>query len=128
MKFLLLASLGGALGAGARHLVNEGFAARGLAGYPWATLAVNVAGSLAMGLVMALVLSRQGLSPELRVFVATGILGGFTTFSSFSLDVWRLVTEPGGGGALALGYIAASVLLSIGALFLGLALGRGSLA
>lgn len=127
MKFLMLASLGGALGAGARHLVNEAFAARGLTSFPWATLLVNIVGSLAMGVAMALVLSKEGLSPELRVFVATGILGGFTTFSSFSLDVWRLVTEPGGGGVLAFGYIAASVLLSVAALFLGLLLVRGSI-
>ena len=66
-----------------------------------------------------LLLAEMAMRTE-RLRIATGILGGFTTFSSFSLDVWRLVTEPGGGGALALGYIAASVLLSIGALFLGL--------
>lgn len=128
MKFLLLASAGGAIGAGARHLVNEAFTARGLAAFPWSTLLVNVVGSLAMGVVMALVLSKPGLSPETRVFVATGILGGFTTFSSFSLDVWRLVTMPEHTGLHVFGYILASVLLSVAALFLGLALARGALA
>lgn len=128
MKLLLLAAAGGALGAGARHLVNEAFAVRGLAAFPWSTLVVNVVGSLAMGIVMALVLSREGLSNEARVFVATGILGGFTTFSAFSLDVWRLATGPDAGGLAALGYILASVILSVAALFAGLALGRGALA
>lgn len=128
MKLLLLATAGGALGAGARHLVNEAFAARGLIAFPWATLTVNVLGSFLMGIVMALVLSRAGLSPEARVFIATGILGGFTTFSSFSLDVWRLVTNPDTAGLQVFAYVFASVLLSVAALFAGLALTRGALA
>ncbi len=127
MKLLLLASAGGAIGAGARHLVNEAFAARGMISFPWATLVVNVVGSLLMGIVMALVLSKPGLSPEMRVFAATGILGGFTTFSSFSLDVWRLVTGPDGGSVAVFSYVLASVLVSVAALFLGMALARGVL-
>lgn len=126
MKLFLLATAGGALGAGARHLVNEAFATRGMVAFPWATLTVNIAGSFLMGVVMALVLSRAGLSPETRVFVATGILGGFTTFSSFSLDVWRLVTAPETAGLPVFAYVLASVLLSVAALFAGLALARGA--
>lgn len=126
MRFLLLASFGGALGAGARHLVNEVFVARGLTAFPWATLSINIVGSLLMGIVTAAVLSKSGLSPEMRIFIATGILGGFTTFSAFSLDVWRLATEgSSAGGLAALAYVLASVLISIIALFVGVALGRG---
>lgn len=128
MKLLLLATAGGALGAGARHLVNEAFVARGLVAFPWATLTVNVVGSFLMGVVMAVVLSRAGLSEEARIFVATGILGGFTTFSSFSLDVWRLFTTPDAGGMPVFAYVLASVLLSVLALFAGMALARGALA
>jgi CrcB protein len=122
MRLLLLASLGGALGAGARYLVNLGFARQGWLGFPWATLTVNVVGGLLMGLVVELVVRRFGGSPELRIFLATGILGGFTTFSAFALDVEVLMTR--GETAAAALYIAASVLLSIAALYAGLALGR----
>jgi fluoride exporter len=126
MRLLILATLGGALGAGARHLVNVSFARALGPGFPWPTLTVNVAGGLLMGLVVEVVLKRYGGSPELRTFLATGILGGFTTFSAFALDVHMLMSrgEPG----LALLYVAASVLLSIGALYAGLALGRSLLA
>ncbi len=122
MRLLMLATLGGALGAGARHLVNVGFARAGWLGFPWPTLTVNVAGGLLMGLVVEYVLRRAGGSPELRTFLATGILGGFTTFSAFALDVEVLMSrgEPG----MALGYVAASVVMSIGALYAGLAIGR----
>jgi fluoride exporter len=113
---------GGALGAGARHLVNVGFARAGWLGFPWATLAVNVVGGLLMGLAVELVTRRFGGSPELRTFLATGILGGFTTFSAFAFDVEVLMTR--GETAAAMLYIAASVVLSIAALYAGLALGR----
>jgi len=129
MKLFLLAALGGAFGAGARHLVNEAFAARGLTAFPWSTLTVNVVGSLLMGCVMAVVLSRDGLAPEVRTFLATGILGGFTTFSAFSLDVWKLATDgPDTAGLAAVAYVLASVVLSVGALVLGLWMTREVLA
>ncbi len=122
MKLLLLTSLGGALGAGARHLVNVGFGRWLGMGFPWHTLFVNVAGCFLMGLLIeALALRFQG-SLETRAFLATGVLGGFTTFSAFSLDFAVILGR--NQGALAMAYLTASVTLSIAALFAGRAAGR----
>ena len=119
----MLAVVGGALGSGARYLVNAG-AARWLGvAFPWATLIVNIAGSFAMGLLVEYVILRHNGSPELRTFLATGILGGFTTFSAFSLDVATLADR--GDLALAALYVFASVAVSIAALYAGIAIARG---
>ncbi len=119
---LVLVAVGGAIGASLRHLVN--FAALRLIGpgFPWGTMAINVAGSLAMGVFIELLARRSNASNELRLFVATGILGGFTTFSAFSLDFAVLWER----GAIlpAFGYALGSVIVSIVALFLGLWLAR----
>lgn len=122
MRMLLLASAGGAIGAGARYAVTQWFVAKGWAAYPWATLAINVSGSALMGLTVGMLMSRAALGPELRIFLATGILGGYTTFSAFSLEVWMLAERGEAGAAAA--YIAASVALSIAGLGAGLALAR----
>lgn len=122
MKLLLLASTGGALGAGLRHLVNAGFGRWLGVNFPCATLTVNVAGCLAMGLLAAVLAARAGQSPEVRVFLATGVLGGFTTFSAFSLDFAGLVTREETLAATL--YLCASVVFSILAFFAGEALGR----
>jgi CrcB protein len=90
--------------------------------FPYGTLAVNVIGGFLMGLFIELLARRFEGSPELRLFIAIGILGGFTTFSSFSLDVAVLWER--GELAIALFYMLASVILSIGALFFGLWLAR----
>ena len=118
---LLLVVVGGGIGAGIRHLTNMG--ALRLAGpnFPWGTMAINIVGSFAMGLFIA-VLARRGGSNELRLFVATGILGGFTTFSAFSLDFATLWER--GATLPALAYALASVIGAIIALFLGLWLAR----
>ena len=118
---LLLVVVGGGIGAGIRHLTNMG--ALRLAGpnFPWGTMAINIVGSFAMGLFIAM-LARRGGSNELRLFVATGILGGFTTFSAFSLDFATLWER--GATLPALGYALASVIGAIIALFLGLWLAR----
>lgn len=122
MNTIVYVALGGALGASARHLAGIA-ALRWLgAGFPWGTLAVNVAGSLAMGLFIEALALRFGGSVALRAFVATGFLGGFTTFSAFSLDTAVLWER--GEAWLAAAYVLASVILSIGALFCGLAIGR----
>lgn len=122
MLHLVLVAFGGAIGAGARHLVNQGALRIVGPNYPWGTIAINIMGSFAMGLFIALLGRRFGGSNELRLFVATGILGGFTTFSSFSLDfatLWeRAAPLP------ALGYALASVIGAICALFMGLWLAR----
>jgi CrcB protein len=127
MKLLLLAATGGALGAGARHLVNVGFGSwLGVGtGFPWHTLTVNVVGCLLMGVLVEVLALRLGGSLELRTFLATGILGGFTTFSAFSLDFAQLVQR--GDLAQAFAYVAASVVLCLAAIFAGLALTRAVL-
>lgn len=127
MKLLILASAGGAIGAALRFLVNQGFAARGLTAFPWATLTVNVVGSFLMGAVYVIVNDRLGGSPEWRTFLATGILGGLTTFSAFSLDVMNLMTDNNGLSLRPVAYIAGSVALSIAALFAGISMTRAGL-
>ncbi|MEP3277158.1 MAG: fluoride efflux transporter CrcB [Stappiaceae bacterium] len=118
MKHLLLVALGGAVGASCRHLV--GLAALRLLGpgFPWGTLAVNVLGSFAMGVFIEMLLHRLGGSPDLRYIIATGFLGGFTTFSAFSLD-FAVLWERGDVTQAGL-YLLASVLFSVFALFAGL--------
>ena len=124
MQHLLLAAAGGALGAGARHLVNVGMLAWLGPAFPWATLTVNVVGGFLMGVLVETLMPFSGASvTEWRTFLATGIIGGFTTFSAFSLDVWVLY-ERGQHLAIVL-YVALSVALSIAALVLGMALVRG---
>ncbi|EFL90074.1 fluoride efflux transporter CrcB [Ahrensia sp. R2A130] len=121
MLHLFLIFLGGGLGAASRHLVN-GAALRALGpAFPAGTLAVNVVGSLLMGLFIGWAI-RNGTSNETRLLVATGFLGGFTTFSAFSLDVANMWERSATSAAF--GYIAASVLLSVGAVFAGLAIAR----
>ena len=120
---LLHVALGGALGASARYLVGVG-AVRLLGhGFPWATLVVNVLGSLAMGALVVLLAQKD--ATRLAPLLMTGLLGGFTTFSAFSLDAVTLY-ERGQVGAAA-GYVAVSVVFSIGALFAGMALMKGAL-
>ena len=107
MRLVLYAAAGGAIGTVARHLANVGFGRWLGAGFPWSTLFVNVVGGFLMGaLIEALALRFQG-SLELRTFLATGILGGFTTFSAFSMDAVLLMQR--GETAMAALYIGASV-------------------
>ena len=114
-------AVGGAIGACLR-LAATGTALRLFgAGFPVGTLAVNVVGSLAMGLVAALLLDRPEAA-RLQPVLMTGILGGFTTFSAFSLDTLALVQRGEGGKAMI--YVAASVLLSLLAVLGGYALGQ----
>lgn len=122
MKMILAVALGGALGASGRYLVAQ--QALRLLGphFPWGTLTVNIAGSFAMGLLVELMALKIHLSPEVRVFLVTGVLGGFTTFSAFSLEVAVMLERHAYGPALA--YILLSVLFSVGGLFLGLWLVR----
>ncbi len=118
MMNVLLVAVGGAVGAVARYGVGLG-AARlfGLA-FPWGTLAVNIVGGLAMGLLAAKTAPEQ---EALRLELGVGVLGGFTTFSAFSLETVRLMEHQPG---LAMLYAAASVVLSVGACWVGLSLGR----
>ncbi|KNY34503.1 MULTISPECIES: fluoride efflux transporter CrcB [unclassified Agrobacterium] len=122
MVNIALVAAGGAIGSVFRYLV--GVLSVRLAGlnFPWGTLAVNVAGSFLIGLLVELVARRLNASMEMRLFLVTGVLGGFTTFSSFSLDAVALF-ERGAFGLSAV-YVLASLAVSIAAVFAGLALGR----
>lgn len=124
MIHLLLVALGGAIGAGARHLVNlSAMRLVATSGFPFATVIVNVVGSFAMGLAAGYFAFRGEGGMALRLFLTTGILGGFTTFSAFSLET-VLLFERGQVGLAAL-YVAGSVAGSVAGLVAGLALMRG---
>ena len=118
MYHVFLVAVGGAIGATARHLINIAVLRVLGPGFPWGTLGINIAGSFAMGLFIELLARRFGGSNEIRLFVATGVLGGFTTFSAFSLDFVTLYQRAELLSAFF--YVTASVVISILALFLGL--------
>jgi fluoride exporter len=124
MRSYLLVFFGAGIGGVLRHGVNLGCARAFGTSFPWGTLTVNILGSLVMGLLAGWLTLKAGAawSQPLRLFLTTGILGGFTTFSSFSLDA-VLVWERGQAGT-ALAYVAASLLLSVAALVGGLTLVR----
>lgn len=126
MRLLLLASAGGAIGTGFRFLINRVFAHAGLIEFPWATLTINIVGSFLMGALIETLALRFDASNEMRTFLATGILGGFTTFSAFSLEFATLYQR--GTMTAAFGYVLASVVLSLFAIFAGLATARWVLA
>lgn len=122
MKILLATAAGGALGAAGRYGVGV-WAVRIFGhGYPWGTIIVNIVGCFAMGLIIKLLSSHVGANNELRAFLTTGMLGGFTTFSAFSLD-FATMFERNDYGVAAL-YVTLSVGLSLMAIFLGLFAGR----
>ena len=122
MPTVVWVALGGAIGSVARYGVNV-WSGRMLGSeFPWHTFIVNVAGCFTMGALVALMAFKLNVGPEIRSFLTTGILGGFTTFSAFSLDFALLVERKTYGAALAYG--AGSVLLSLIAVFAGLSLVR----
>lgn len=118
----LIVFVGAGIGGALRHGVNVGAARAFGYGFPFGTLIVNVAGSFAMGVLAGYFAYRPGVAQHLRLFLTTGVLGGFTTFSAFSLDAALLVERHAFG--LALGYMAGSVAASLSAMFFGLALFR----
>ena len=118
----LLVFFGGGLGASLRHFVNVACARCIGIGFPWGTFIINITGSTVMGLIAGYLAFKGEASQPWRLFVMTGILGGYTTFSAFSLDAALLYER--GELALAALYVVGSVGLSIAGLFGGLALVR----
>lgn len=118
MNIIFSVAIGGALGAVGRYLLGMGALAALGAGYPWGTLMANVAGGFIMGAIVEAGALKFSYSPELRAFLTVGLLGGFTTFSAFSLESALMLERGELAGAAA--YVAASTVLSIGALFAGL--------
>jgi CrcB protein len=104
-------AIGGALGSVLRYLISSWFVARVGTSFPWGTFVINVSGSLLIGIVLQLALSRTGLNPYLRLFFATGILGGYTTFSSYAFETHTLAgsAAPLQSVAYALGSVIAGV-------------------
>ena len=122
MPNLLLVMLGGAFGAGARHLAGAAVLRWLGPGFPWWTLFVNLLGSLLMGLLAGWLVQKGG-SEQARLFLAVGLLGGFTTFSAFSLELGLMLQR--GELASAASYVLASVIGGVALLFAGLWLMRG---
>ncbi|MBX3594238.1 fluoride efflux transporter CrcB [Sphingomonas sp.] len=123
MLHLLLVMLGGAIGAGARHLTGRLTLALFGPNFPWGTLTVNILGGLMMGLLTGWLAARAGGDSALRYLLGVGMLGGFTTFSAFSLDTVLMLERE--QFLLAGFYILSSVIFSLAALFAGLQIARG---
>ena len=120
----VFAALGGALGALARWAIAEALP-HSPGAWPWSTLLVNLVGCLALGALLAVLLARYPHSPWLRPFLAVGVLGGFTTYSTFAMDVVRLTGS--GHPVLAVAYVLASVLGGVCAVVLGLVTARAAI-
>ena len=118
----LLVFFGGGLGASLRHLINLTCARILGTGFPWGTFIINISGSTVMGLIAGYLAFKGEASQPWRLFLMTGVLGGYTTFSAYSLDA-ALLYERGELASAAL-YVVGSVVLSIAGLFAGLALVR----
>lgn len=119
---IVLIAVGGAAGAVARYLVDTTISQRWPSAFPWGTLAVNLSGSLVLGVLFALTVERGILPASSRAPVMIGFIGAYTTFSTFMLESWRLVED--GAVGLALANIVGSCLLGLVAVFVGLAIGR----
>lgn len=123
MKVMISIAVAGAIGALLRYGVVS---IVGLRYFPFGTLAVNVIGSALMGVAYIVIVEKMLTHPDVRHLVMTGALGAFTTFSAFSLEVWSFIDK--GAVGLAVLYILVSVLLSVGALWLGISCTRLALA
>lgn len=125
MKNVILVALGGGLGAALRYSVGLWLASKLGPNFPWGTFFVNVTGSFVIGVVLAMVASGQ-LSSEARLFLAVGLMGGYTTFSSYSYETLTMVSEGrifpalvNVFGQLALGFVAVYVGVVVGRIFGG---------
>lgn len=121
-KMILAVALGGALGATGRFLVGKMMFRLMGPGFPWGTLTVNILGSFIIGVVVTILAARYSLSHHWQGFLVIGVLGGFTTFSAFSMEVGLMLERD--EIALAGTYAVSSLILGVAALFLGLYAGR----
>jgi CrcB protein len=115
-------AVGGALGSVLRYLVSTWFVARISPDFPWGTFTINVSGSLLIGIVLQLAALRAGLSPYVRLFFATGILGGYTTFSAYAFEIYALSND--GFRATSIAYALGSVVAGVAAAYTGALLVR----
>ena len=120
----LIVFVGAGIGGAMRHGVNVGATRLFGFGFPFGTFIVNVVGSFAMGLLAGFFVYRAGVPQHVRLFLTTGILGGFTTFSTFSLDAALMIERHQFGAAA--GYAVGSVAAGLAALFFGLAVFRSA--
>lgn len=119
---LIAIALGGAMGSVLRFWMSSGIYALTGRGFPWGTLTVNVLGSFLIGFLSTAMLERMNVGPELRAGILIGLLGGFTTFSTFSIETLNLIEQ--GDLMKAVFNAAASVLVCVAAAWLGLTLAR----
>ena len=119
---ILLIGIGGFCGAIARYAVDTWISDAVRTPFPWGTLAINVTGSFALGLLFTLTAERGPLPEELRLPLGVGFLGAYTTFSTFALESLRLADS--GSSSLAIANVAGSVLLGLAAVLIGVAIGR----
>jgi len=119
---LAAVALGGAFGSLLRYFVAGAVQSAAWPGFPWGIFVVNITGGLVMGVVIELGALKLNFTPEIRAFLTVGILGGYTTFSTFSLDSALLIQR--GAYGLAATYMAGSAILSVAALFAGMFLIR----
>ena len=122
MTHLLLVALGGALGASARYVLGGWLTDRWGSAFPWHTFAINAGGAFLLGVLMALSLERGAVGPSWRLFLGTGILGGFTTFSTLSYESIALIAE--GSMVRGLANMFGSGAAGLGAAWLGIVVGR----
>jgi fluoride exporter len=122
-RALVAVAIGAAIGGALRYVIGQLFLQRYGPGFPYGTLFINVSGSFCIGLLAEFAVTRAfGITPLVRVFATTGILGGYTTFSAFSLDILGLASE--GAALIALAYAGASVIFGFLAAFAGQLLAR----
>jgi fluoride exporter len=115
---------GGALGSVARFVVGSWFLQRFGPGFPWGTFTINVSGSFAIGLLLQIAQTKVGLSPYARLFLTTGVLGGYTTFSAFAYETYLLSRDAFTLQSVCYGF--GSVLAGVAAAYIGIALARAA--
>lgn len=120
---LLLVALGGALGSTLRYAMSVGLARVAGGAFPWHTLTINLLGSFALGVVLFAWPSSSWMTPAVRLGLTTGVMGGFTTYSTFNYETLKLAHD--GSPGLAAAYVLATLLSCAAAGFAGIAVGRG---